>query len=125
MYLEPGIFYGDKGFTEMYGSTQQNTIGIIGKKFNDLLKPYGEKVTIQYFSNDDVFGFTIPEKLKEKILNNEHSFPLMDGNPQQMTFFDEPAMATLSDNTYVEAYPHYYLNPRHYGGTWQYHQENY
>ncbi len=130
MYLEPGIFYGDKGFTEMYGSTQQDTIGIIGKKFNELLKPYGEKVTIQYFSNDDVFGFTIPEKLKEKILNDEHSFPLMDGNPQQMTFFDdmptladsqqmtffdEPAMATLSDNTYVEAYPHYYLNPRHYG----------
>lgn len=36
-------------------------------------------------------------------------------NPQQMTFFDEPAMATLSDNTYVEPYPHYYLNPRHYG----------
>lgn len=130
MYLEPGMYYGDKGFTEMYGSTQQGTIGIIGKKFNDLLKPYGEKVTIQYFSNDDVFGFTIPEKLKEKILNNEHSFPLMDGNPQQMTFFDdmptladsqqmtffdEPAMATLSDNTYVEAYPHYYLNPRHLG----------
>lgn len=72
-------FYGNSSFIEMYGSTQQNTIGIIGKKFNDLLKPYGEKVTVQKFYDNDVFGFTIPKKLKEKIMNDEHSFSLMDG----------------------------------------------
>lgn len=78
MDLDSGMFYGDKGFIEMYGSTEQNTIGIIGKKFNDLLKPYGERVTVQKFYDNDVFGFTIPEKLKEKIMNDEHSFSLMD-----------------------------------------------
>lgn len=89
----------------------------IKKESIEKLLSYGNLIIKAKFDTDKqkIVNVTYGDNALPKTLNDEHSFPLMDGNPQQMTFFDEPAMATLSDNTYVEAYPHYYLNPRHYG----------